>query len=475
MSKLLATLKTFDDLLKTVPDTEKRLASLYTYLRASETQLLDLFNAASRGKKHVAPPENAEGDLEFGLVLYWLEHPTHDHVRVLLADPALAIATQALVRFAPRSRIMPKTFTSFFNIAYNTGFVAADGTLYTPGKYAQLDALWLTAAANYSINLLDPKSIYHPFPSTPFHTSISPGKKSITVAIIGDWGTGAYDSAYAGNGPAVAVMNAVRNLKPDYVVHLGDVYYCGTDDRRPQHEEQTNLLDQWKTGTGAKTCFTLNSNHEMYGAAQGLIGGALTSGTPFAHQNSTTYFGLEFGNWVILGLDSAYFDSSMLYMKGALSNASNTQQRDFVSKNYGDLSNKQVLVMTHHNPMSFDGNSMTDNGNLWNDMLATLGGTRPYAWYWGHLHLGVVYNDKSAVGANKTLGRCVGHSAIPFGNASGMNADNVDYYAHTNVGIGTKQVQNGFAVVTLGANGSLAEAFYEIDAKGRCMQAWTKS
>jgi Calcineurin-like phosphoesterase len=264
-------------------------------------------------------------------------------------------------------------------------------------------------------------------------------------------------------------MDAVRKLKPDYVVHLGDVYYCGTEDRHPVHEEQDNFLAQWRTGTGAQTCFTLNSNHEMYGATQGLIDVALNDGTPFAHQKRTTYFGLSYADWVILGLDSAYFDPSQLYMKGALGNAGNTQQRDFISATFGDLGRKKVFVMTHHNPMSFDGKSLTP---MWASMLETLGGKKPYAWYWGHLHLGVVYKEGKTALGSRTLGRCVGHSAIPFGDASGLNSTVADYYAHTPLGIGTMQVRNGFATVTLHAEGTLAETFYEIDANGQCIQAW---
>ena len=55
-----------------------------------------------------------------------------------------------------------------------------------------------------------------------------------------------------------------------------------------------------------------------------------------------------------------------------------------------------------------------------------------------------------------------------------MNRNNVDYYAHTALNIGTKQVQNGFAVVTLDASGALAETFYEVDAQGKCIVAWSK-
>lgn len=478
MSKLFAKFKRVEDLLESVTDAKERLAPLFAHLRASEAQLIELFNAAKRGEEHIAPPPEAEGDLEFGLALYWLQHPTDQHNMLMQANPALSIAMQALQRFAPQSRISEELFASFSGIAYNVGFVAADGSLYTPGKYAQLDPLWLAAVLNYAINLIDPNSIYQPYPSTPYHATIDAKKGSITFALIGDWGTGIYDDAYDGKGPAAAVMDAIRNLRPDYVIHLGDVYYAGTDGRHPAHEEQNNFLDLWRTGTGAQTSFAINSNHEMYGAGQGLIGIALSGDTPFKHQNSTPYFGLEFGNWVILGLDSAYFDPSTLYLKGALGNAANTQQRDFIKSIYGDLRGKNIFVMTHHNPMSFDGTSITQNPqagtSLWDNMQATLGGNKPHLWYWGHLHLGVAYNNKSAVGLQGTLGRCVGHSAIPFGNASGMNTNNVDYYASTNLGIGTKQARNGFALVTLGANGSLAEIFYEVDATGKCVQAWAQ-
>ena len=477
MSALMATFSSLEDLLAKIPDVEQRLAPLVEHLKASELQLRQLIDDALAGRQHVAPPFDAAGDLEFGLMLYWLQHPNPEQHRALLSDPVLSLVMQALQRFAPPSSITDPTLASFIELAYNIGFVAADGTLYTLGKYAQLDPLWLAAVINYAINLIDPDSIYHPFPTSPCRTQIGGDKHSLNIAIVGDWGTGAYDSAYAGRGPAVAVMNAVRELKPDYVIHLGDVYYSGTDRRIPQQEEKHNLLDYWNTGTGANTSFAINSNHEMYGAAQGLIGVAMAYGTPFAHQNRTTYFGLEFGDWLLLGLDSAYFDPSTLYMKGALGNAQNTQQQDFV-KSYGNLKDRKVFVMTHHNPMSYDGSQIVQNDSagtsLWDGMNTALG-KNPDVWYWGHLHLGVAYNEKSAVGQQGTRGRCVGHSAIPFGDAHGMNTANVDYYAHTNLGIGTKQVRNGFAMVTLGKDGTMTETFYEVDARGKCSDEWVKN
>jgi hypothetical protein len=50
------------------------------------------------------------------------------------------------------------------------------------------------------------------------------------LAIIGDWGTG--------DEVAINVLQQVATLKPDVLMHVGDVYYAGT-----QNEAHTNFLD----------------------------------------------------------------------------------------------------------------------------------------------------------------------------------------------------------------------------------------
>ena len=55
----------------------------------------------------------------------------------------------------------------------------------------------------------------------------------------------------------------------------------------------------------------------MYSAARGYFHNAL--GSPlFAAQKNTSYFALEFQDWVILGLDSAYYSHSIAVMEGRL-------------------------------------------------------------------------------------------------------------------------------------------------------------
>ena len=129
--------------------------------------------------------------------------------------------------------------------------------------------------------------------------------------------------------------------------------------------------------------------------------------------------------------------------------------------------------MTHHNGLSYDGVSRM---SIWDDMATTLGsysGTprAPDYWYWGHLHQGTVYNANSAAG-NDCLCRCAGHAAFPFGDTAGIVKNNIDYNAQTPIKPGDVKVQNGFTVLTLKPDGSLAECFYEVEDDGGFVLVW---
>jgi hypothetical protein len=76
-----------------------------------------------------------------------------------------------------------------------------------------------------------------------------------TIAIMADWG--------APNDTAKMISKLIKDKGPDYVIHLGDVYYAGT-----QLECQA-VLDMWPlcdaTGTPlVDRSFALNGNHEMF-------------------------------------------------------------------------------------------------------------------------------------------------------------------------------------------------------------------
>jgi hypothetical protein len=136
---------------------------------------------------------------------------------------------------------------------------------------------------------------------------------------MGDWGTGTWADENSALCPSQLVSSAIKDLAPDIVIHLGDVYYHGSGD-----EEKTNLLDCW-TG-GSKGSFTLNSNHEMYDGAYGYFGTTLNNSI-FNIQQGTSYFAITFKNWIIFGLDSAYNDKSRFYLDGTLND---NDQIDFI-------------------------------------------------------------------------------------------------------------------------------------------------
>jgi predicted phosphodiesterase len=78
-----------------------------------------------------------------------------------------------------------------------------------------------------------------------------------TIAIVGDWGTGQQD--------AKALLAAVARKKPDVVIHLGDVYYSGTE-----FEVENYFMSIWRSTldlTKTRT-FSLAGNHDMYSGGQ---------------------------------------------------------------------------------------------------------------------------------------------------------------------------------------------------------------
>ncbi|MEL6811146.1 MAG: metallophosphoesterase [Bacteroidota bacterium] len=370
----------------------------------------------------------------------------------------------------PASEVTEEMFDEQWNLA---GWVAGDGTIYAISKYCQLDYKWTLVLAYYYYYKAYPEK-KHPFvsPAQPLlNTPVDLIPPSATIAIIGDWGTGKWEDGHSAKCPAELVIEGVLSLQPDYIIHLGDVYYAGTED-----EEKTNFLGMLAESYPGKV-YTMNSNHEMYDGANGLMGTTLTD-PRFAHQGGSTYFSLEIGDWILVGLDSAYYDNSDLYMEGSLMNTQGGQEQlDLLKKAYN--TNKQLLVLTHHNGIEITKHGSKLNQTLWNQVAKTLTPHLPDAWYWGHVHNAVIYNDdisvyggKTAKNGNKPRMRCCGHASIPNGNgsylerlSSGSNPD-VEFYSKTDMQNPTTEVQklrvlNGFALIEI--NGSdFSESFYEV-------------
>src|SRR5688572_7806969 len=263
-------------------DANREIVSAHAdFLRDSEQLLISYL-------KGEEPSVDAPGWVEFGAVLYYL-----NHLGTLGNVTAHAIGL-------PESRLRDE----HVDAASARGLlprVASDGSLIGFGKWETFDTGWLEAFGNYVLLKIG-KIKRHPFNTNPNVVTL-PSSGAITIAVVGDWGTGNWNDGDE-TAPALAVMDQVVALKPNYTIHLGDVYYSGT-----QAEEDANYVKFWQAASDGS--FMLNSNHEMYDGANGYFDIGLTA-APFKLQQNTSYFALMNDDVAILGLDSAYGDTSTL-------------------------------------------------------------------------------------------------------------------------------------------------------------------
>jgi hypothetical protein len=334
--------------------------------------------------------------------------------------------------------------------------VGPDGQVYFGGvDYDSTDLGWLYCPLAWY--LTDGKAPQ--FSNKPVAIEIA---DTVTIALLGDWGG---DNAAARD---VATSAGKMLSAGDIMVHLGDVYYAGTNESGllESDYQQTNFLNPWPwSGTRGKS-FALNSNHDMYAHGTGYFDTALTSPL-FASQNRCSYFAVYNDRFRIVGLDTAYFDPEQTgwngFMMGSLGPTGTGTQAQFLNEqaSAAAAAKQQLILLTHHNGFAYNGSTTFA---LWNEVIAQLA---PLAgasviWYWGHEHMGVVYRDRVE---NKITirPRCCGHGCIPWGVATGLQAPGVEWYEKTVPPPGGNYfVANGFATLTLD-NSSISEAFYRQD------------
>jgi hypothetical protein len=286
-----------------------------------------------------------------------------------------------------------------------------------------------------------------------------------TLAILGDWG--------GGNPSARSVAAAAKGSKANYFVHLGDVYYAGTNEGvllKPY--ESTLFLDVWPGPDGGS--FALNSNHDMYAQGTGYFRTTLAPVTAFKAQKGASFFALYNKSFRIVGLDSAYFSSaSKFYDDGTLGTVSgNRQQANFLREQakLAAGANQNLILMTHHNGLSVDGSA---EESLWWEVaneLDDLSG-KSVCWYWGHWHVGAVYKPREVNGVT-IHSRCCGHGCIPWGVATALRTSGVVWFEQKVLGPQKDHfVTNGYA--TLGLSGaSMTETFHDQSGNPSWSDRW---
>ena len=131
-------------------------------------------------------------------------------------------------------------------------------------------------------------------------------------------------------------------------------------------------------------------------------------------------------------------------MKGDL----NQEQAEFVRSVRAEHQTQRVIILTHHDPITLQAKAFLP---LYEQVLDALGGVAPDFWFYGHVHNGIVY--KPDVLGSKTLFRCAGHGAIPYGATPDLEAaaDVVEWYESESARDPHRKVRllNGFVALTI--------------------------
>lgn len=296
---------------------------------------------------------------------------------------------------------------------------------------------------------------------------------SIRFALAGDWGTGTDVSQQ------VADSMVAGNPKPEFTIHVGDIYYVGTlDEVNENCFGQKSVNGQyegvfWHNGT--KGSFALNGNHEMYSGGNAYFDTFLKSlGIPSSVDKTQlrSYFCLETPVWRILGIDTGY-NSDILFGDCKLEQTLLDWLQNVVNP---VAKRKPTVLLSHH--QWFSG---FNDGNYGKpaDQIAPFLPNQEILWIWGHEHRLAIYNKyKSPENGLTAYGRCIGHAGMPIempdaAYPNGEGPQTVEYWdgatqvhpeRFQQLPDGTTVGTNGYAQMVI--NDSLLTLEY-IDADGK--------
>jgi len=211
-----------------------------------------------------------------------------------------------------------------------------------------------------------------------------------TIAVVGDWG--------GGNQAAQTLATQIKNIKPNHIIHLGDVYYAGTP-----KEIKERFLAFWPTPADPGKSFALNSNHEMYSGGYGYFDLTLPT-----FKQPASYFTLSNKNWRLIGLDTGYDEHDL-----------HPPQADWLKTQLVDDGRKNILFSHHQLFSAYE--TATDCSKLQGKVQPFLDAGKIYGWIWGHEHLCVAY--KTFMGIK---GVCLGNGCFPYNPPQGT-PDNVEW------------------------------------------------
>jgi Calcineurin-like phosphoesterase len=222
---------------------------------------------------------------------------------------------------------------------------------------------------------------------------------NMKVAIIGDWGTG--------DDVAANLLEQAAAVKPDILLHLGDIYYAGTE-----NEARTNFRDLCRSVLGNVPLYSLCGNHDMYSGGGGYYWLLDQIG------QKSSYFCLRNNDWIFLAMDTGFHDNNPFNVS---TNMTELVDQDGWSEaawhlnQIAEAGSRKVVLFSHHQLFSpfasvgsVDETPYAYNPNIYRIFAPVL--PKVEWWFWGYEHTLGVY--PSYMGLKR--GRCIGASAVPI-------------------------------------------------------------
>ena len=287
-------------------------------------------------------------------------------------------------------------------------------------EFSTCDPEWLEAITAYE-KYFGPEGKKHPIPYVRYESmddfvlpTIAPDAR---VALIGDWGTGTDD--------ARRVLGQVASHRPDVLIHLGDIYYAGTEEECQKYflDLVNDVFDRAET---PMPVYTLTGNHDMYSGGVGYYGllPRLNPSPPHdpAQAQPASYFALRTtdGAWQILAMDTGLHDHDPFTVTKDVTYLEPAEEAWHVDKvrRFSEAGGRTILLSHHQLFSAFSGigdyasrpaAEQAVNPKLmasW-EKLREAGDVA--AWLWGHEHNLCIYRPYAGL----AKGRCIGHGAIP--------------------------------------------------------------
>jgi hypothetical protein len=206
------------------------------------------------------------------------------------------------------------------------------------------------------------------------------------MTLIGDFGTGLYGAPYVKEAVEAAAANCAAGTQ-NVFVHLGDVYYTGTE-----REVEERFLPFFPSVDGAvrRAC---NGNHDMYS------GGAGYARILGEFEQPSNCFGFRNDDWVVLGIDTADAQDK----EGDIS----AVQLEWLKARVAERGGRSVVVLAHHPAFT---QAKPPSTELLEKLRPLLEAQSISAWYAGHEHLCAIYDRYEPWVLHA---RCLGHGGLP--------------------------------------------------------------